>query len=82
MRAIHMVTFTLLVIGGLNWGLMLFGWDIATWGLPSGLVDTVYALVALSAIYEAGTHNTRCRHCNPGGAKPMGQMGQPGQTAM
>lgn len=61
--SLHIITFTLLVIGGLNWGLMLFDWDVATWGLPSGLVDTIYGLVALSAIYEAATHGTRCKQC-------------------
>jgi uncharacterized membrane protein YuzA (DUF378 family) len=69
MKALHTITFSLLVIGGLNWGLMLFGWDVATWGLPSGVVDTIYGLVALSAIYEACTHGWRCRHCNPGGSQ-------------
>ncbi len=63
MRALHMITFALLVIGGLNWGLMLFDLDIATWGLPSGLIDTVYALVALSALYEGATHMSRCKEC-------------------
>lgn len=59
-----MVTFALLIIGGLNWGLTLFDYDIATWGLPSGLVETIYGLVALSALYEAFTHG-RCRDCVP-----------------
>ena len=61
--SLHTVTFTLLVIGGLNWGLALFGWDVAMWGLPMMLVKIVYALVALSAIYEAATHGKRCKEC-------------------
>ena len=64
---VHMLTFTLLVIGGLNWGLALWNYDIATWGLPSGVVNTIYALVALSAIYEGATHAMRCRECKPDG---------------
>jgi uncharacterized membrane protein YuzA (DUF378 family) len=56
LKALHTIAFVLLVIGGLNWGLMLFDWDVATWGLPSGLVDTIYGLVALSAIYEIFAH--------------------------
>jgi len=63
-RNFHVVTFGLLVIGGLNWGLMLLGWDIATWGLPSGVVDTVYGLVGLAAVFELFTHGWRCNDCN------------------
>ncbi len=63
MRILHTIAFTLLVVGGINWGLTLFDADIATWGLPSGLMDTIYGLVALSAIYEACTHGRRCREC-------------------
>ncbi|MBX4187047.1 MAG: DUF378 domain-containing protein [Candidatus Doudnabacteria bacterium] len=62
-KGLHMVTFTLLAIGGLNWGLALFGWDVGTWGLPSMLVKIVYALVALSALYEIFTHGSRCKEC-------------------
>ncbi len=64
-KSLHLITFTLLVIGGLNWGLMLFGWDIGMWGLPAMLVKIIYALVALSAIFELATHGKRCRECKP-----------------
>jgi len=67
MKAMHMVAWVLVIVGGLNWGLMLFGWDIATWGLSSGVVDTVYGLVALSALWELFTHSKHCRMCNPTG---------------
>jgi uncharacterized membrane protein YuzA (DUF378 family) len=59
-----MVTWVLLIIGGLNWGLMLFSYDIGTWGLPSGLLKVVYALVALSALYELFVHKHNCKMCN------------------
>lgn len=72
-KGLHMVTFTLLAIGGLNWGLKLFEMDLATWGLPSGVVSTVYALVALAALYEIFTHGWRCKECkNESGS--MNQM--------
>ena len=61
--SLHTFTFTLLVIGGLNWGLMLWNIDIAQWGLSMTVVKVIYALVALSAIYEAATHGTRCKQC-------------------
>jgi len=60
---VHMVAFILLVIGGLNWGLAIWGKDIATWGLSTGVVNVVYALVALSALYEIFTHGGRCKEC-------------------
>ena len=60
---LHMVTFCLLVIGGLNWGLAIWHKDIATWGLGMSVVQVIYALVALSAIYEAVTHGHRCMEC-------------------
>jgi len=56
----HKLTFWLLVIGGLNWGLVLFGWGIGNY-LPMWLSNLVYALVALSAIYEAVNHRKFCK---------------------
>ena len=63
---IHLVTFILLVIGGLNWLLFgLFGWDI--WSLFGGMgapvSRAIYVLVGLSAVYEIATHGTRCKDC-------------------
>jgi uncharacterized membrane protein YuzA (DUF378 family) len=63
MKFVHTIAFSLLVIGGVNWGLAIWNYDIATWGLPMGLVNVVYALVALSAIYEVATHGKRCKEC-------------------
>lgn len=56
MKALHMIAWVLVIVGGLNWGLKVFGVDLETWGLPSGLVTTVYALVGLSALYELFAH--------------------------
>jgi len=56
MSSLNMITWYLLIIGGLNWGLAVFGVDIGTWGLPSGLITVVYALVGLSALYQLFTH--------------------------
>ena len=74
-RGLHMVSFILLVVGGLNWGLTLFKWDIAQWGLPSGVLSVVYALVALSALYEVFTHGGRCKECKPEGSMGSGMPG-------
>ena len=67
MDKLHMVTFILLVIGGLNWGLYaLTGKDISAW-LPGGMSGTtawvVYLLVGLSAVYELVAHKKNCKAC-------------------
>ena len=60
-----MVSFILLVIGGLNWGLTALGWNVVHMILGSlGPVETiVYVLVGLAAIYEAVTHKGNCKMC-------------------
>ncbi len=65
MRGVHTVTFILLVIGGINWLLAAFSWDIATWGISMSVLKVVYILIGLSAVYEATTHAWRCRECKP-----------------
>ncbi len=49
------IALTLLIIGGLNWGLVgLFNFDLVAWlfgGAGAVLSRTVYVLVALSAIW-------------------------------
>ncbi len=66
MANLHKVSFILLVVGGLNWLLMVFKWDIATWGLPEMLVTIIYVLVGLSALNEIMAHKSLCRECNKG----------------
>ena len=63
MKGLHMVTWTLLVIGGLNWGLEVFGWSIGGWGLGSNITNLVYLLVGISAVIEIFTHKSNCKHC-------------------
>lgn len=69
MKALHYVAFTLLIIGGLNWGLSALGWNVVNLLLGSwpAIEQIVYILVGLSAIYEVVTHKSVCRNCNPGG---------------
>ena len=63
---IHKITFTLLIIGGLNWGLEVLGYGLGNY-LPGSVMTTVYVLVALSAVYEIFSHKGLCRHCSPQG---------------
>ncbi|MBA3526540.1 MAG: DUF378 domain-containing protein [Pseudomonadota bacterium] len=55
MRGLNLITLVLLIVGGLNWGLVgLFNFDLvaALFGEMSTLSRIVYALVGLSAIYQ------------------------------
>ena len=65
MKALHMVTFILLVIGGLNWLLVAFGWNLvdAIFGTGSTVSMVVYILVGLSAVVELVTHKKTCKMC-------------------
>ncbi|MBV9529327.1 DUF378 domain-containing protein [Sphingomonas sp.] len=55
MRAINFVTLLLLIVGGLNWGLVgLLNFDLvaALFGQMSTLSRIVYVLVGLSALWQ------------------------------
>ncbi len=71
---LHMVTFILLIVGGLNWLLRVFGWDLEGLGLSMTIDKIIYLLVGLSAIYEIVTHKGRCKECKPDGAAMGGAM--------
>jgi uncharacterized protein len=56
MRTIDVLAAVLLVVGGLNWGLVgVFGFDLvaALLGEGTALSRTVYTLVGFAAIYQA-----------------------------
>lgn len=66
-KTVHMVTFLLLVVGGINW--LLIG--VAGINLVNMLVGSmpmleraVYVLVGLSAIYEVVGHKKMCSLCS------------------
>jgi uncharacterized membrane protein YuzA (DUF378 family) len=55
MRIVNIVTLVLLIVGGLNWGLIgLFGFDLvaALFGQMSALSRIVYTLVGLAALWQ------------------------------
>jgi uncharacterized membrane protein YuzA (DUF378 family) len=74
MKNLHTIAFVLLIIGGLNWGLEVFGFGVERF-VGSSIANIIYILVALSALYEAFTHKESCKHCEAAPTKPMG-MGQ------
>jgi uncharacterized membrane protein YuzA (DUF378 family) len=65
MKALHIVTFILLVIGGLNWLLVgAFNFNLVTTIFGAGNVtNVVYVLVGLSALVEIFTHKKNCTMC-------------------
>lgn len=70
MKYLHIVAFVLLVIGGLNWGLVAFDVNVVNSLLGSWpiLEAILYVLVGLSAIYLAATHKKDCHSCSRSGA--------------
>jgi len=64
MKIVHIVAFILLVVGGLNWGLVGLGVeDVVTRFLGEGLAQIVFILVGLAAIVEVVTHKKSCTAC-------------------
>ncbi|MEI6425931.1 MAG: DUF378 domain-containing protein [Candidatus Absconditabacteria bacterium] len=56
MKIVYIIALILLVVGGLNWGLVgLFGFDLVAtiFGDASVLSRIVYSLVGISAVYVA-----------------------------
>jgi uncharacterized protein len=65
-KGFHVVTFILVVVGALNWGLVgLFNFNLVNliFGTIPWLERLVYILVGLSAIYEAAVHTKNCKLC-------------------
>lgn len=55
MKALHIITLVLVIVGGINWGLVgLFDFDLvaALFGAGSTLSRIVYALVGVSALWQ------------------------------
>lgn len=67
MKALHMIAFILLVVGGLNWGLVgLLNINLVTlvFGAWPMAVTVVYILVGVSAVWLGATHMGDCKVCN------------------
>jgi hypothetical protein len=70
MKALHMIAWILVIIGGLNWLLIgLFNLNVVMY-LGTMLARIVYILVGLSALYELFTHKANCKMCSTG-SMPM-----------
>jgi uncharacterized membrane protein YuzA (DUF378 family) len=76
MKVLHCITWGLVIIGALNWGLVgAFEFNLVMKILGSWpMVErVVYVLVGLSAVYEICMHAKTCRMCKPDG----GMMAKP-----
>lgn len=49
MELVNKIAFILVIVGGLNWGLYVFGIDVGNF-VPDVVATVVYVLVALSAL--------------------------------
>jgi uncharacterized protein len=72
MKKLDLLAATLLIVGGLNWGLVAVAkFDLVAWvfGLEFGQTNAasriVYALVGLSAVYAIGSLLGRTRSVSP-----------------
>ncbi len=66
MKALHIVTFILVLVGALNWGFVaLFSFNLvsAVFGSMPELEKLVYVLVAASAVYVFVSHKKDCKIC-------------------
>lgn len=77
MKSIHAVSFLLVIIGAINWGLVGFGTlmgnDMNAWNVVHVLLGAwpqvesiVYVLVGASAVVLLFSHKKDCRMCGVG----------------
>ena len=59
---LHTITFVLVVIGALNWGLEVLGYGVGQY-LSSSVETALYAVIGLSAVYEVLNHKKNCKNC-------------------
>lgn len=67
MKTLHMVSFILVLVGALNWGLVgLFNVNLVTslLGTMPGAETVVYVLIGLSAVYIGFGHMKDCKVCS------------------
>ena len=79
MKWLHMVTWILIIVGALNWGLVgLGGFMGGNWNLVNLILGgwpavewLVYILVGLSGVYEVVIHKKTCKMCGGESASAM-----------
>ena len=73
MKYLHTISFILLIVGGLNWLLTAFNYNVVdmVFGMGSQISMIIYILVGLAAIYEVVMHKKLCRMCSAGAGGGM-----------
>lgn len=72
-----MISFILVVVGGLNWLLVgLFKWDVGQLfgGMDASVSRLIYVLVGLAALVLLFTHKNDCKACSMKGGQGMQTM--------
>jgi len=65
-KTLHLLTYSLVVIGALNWGLVaLFNFNLVNAFLGSWptVERLVYVLVGAAAVYDFANHRGYCKYC-------------------
>lgn len=65
-QTLHVLTFVLVILGGINWGLLaLTNWEIGSLfgGMDALISQILYILIGASAVYLAVTHKKGCIGC-------------------
>ncbi|OGK20867.1 hypothetical protein A2866_04875 [Candidatus Roizmanbacteria bacterium RIFCSPHIGHO2_01_FULL_39_8] len=65
-KLIHIVTYSLVIVGAVNWGLVgLLNFNLVNTLLGSWptVEKLVYILVGASAVYDFATHMKYCKYC-------------------
>lgn len=70
MKALHIISFILLIVGGLAWGISGLGGPMIVGYLGASVAKIVYILVGLAALFELFTHWSHCKYCSK---QPMAQ---------
>ena len=81
MKATHVISFILVVVGALNWGLVGVGewsgaglnWNLVNWifGSWPAVEALVYVLVGVAALVLVFTHKRDCKACESAAAPKM-----------
>jgi uncharacterized membrane protein YuzA (DUF378 family) len=70
LKYLHLVSYILLFVGGLNWGYLgLTGDNLLEILLGDALgnaMNYLYVLVGAATVYLAATHMTYCKYCGKG----------------
>lgn len=72
LKILHMVSYLLVIVGALNWGLIgLFNFNLVNmiFGSMGGIENIVYILVGVAAVYSVYEHKQVCMICSGKGMK-------------